>query len=202
MDLQQQPSLAARCPVGVDQAAQMLEVGVDCDQPVRPGCAPAGRWNTHGRAEQRRRVLRPGPYPRPVDADQPVVAYLLATQQRTDDVDAFPQPIVAYLFAGPASTGDVLVTGLARAKCSPKSAGIHAAQGADGLGDHGRVVALARRGNNPNGSALACRAAPSHDQANPAWPCRSLHGEEWSEDIAASKPASSARCTAASSSLG
>ncbi len=54
----------------------------------------------------------------------------------------------------------------------------------------------------PNGSDVACSAAPSHDQANADWPWRALHGEKWSDDIAASNPASSARCTAASSAPG
>jgi len=54
----------------------------------------------------------------------------------------------------------------------------------------------------PNGSRVACMAAPSQDHANPDCPCRSLHGEKWSEDIAARKPASSARTTASSSFAG
>ena len=54
----------------------------------------------------------------------------------------------------------------------------------------------------PNGSDLACSAAPSHDQAKALWPCRALHGEKWSDDIAASNPAASARWQAARSALG
>ncbi len=49
----------------------------------------------------------------------------------------------------------------------------------------------------PNGSEVVASAAPSHDHANPLWPCRSLHGAKWSEHMAASNPTSSARCTAA-----
>ena len=49
---------------------------------------------------------------------------------------------------------------------------------------------------------MACSAAPSHDQANAECPCRALHGEKWSDDIAASNPAASACWTAASSALG
>src|SRR3954471_10414399 len=44
----------------------------------------------------------------------------------------------------------------------------------------------------PKGSEVPSKAAPSHDQANPDWPWRSLHGWKWSDDIAQSKPASSA----------
>ena len=51
----------------------------------------------------------------------------------------------------------------------------------------------------PNGREVACIAAPSHDQAWPEWPCRSLQGARWSEHIAAWNPAASAACTAASS---
>jgi hypothetical protein len=54
----------------------------------------------------------------------------------------------------------------------------------------------------PNGSDVACSAAPSHDQAKALWPCRALHGEKWSDDIAASNPAASARWQAARSALG
>nr|BFE72206.1 hypothetical protein GCM10020092_055070 [Actinoplanes digitatis] len=49
---------------------------------------------------------------------------------------------------------------------------------------------------------MACSAAPSQDQANADCPCRALHGEKWSEHIAASKPARSAATTAARSSAG
>ena len=50
-----------------------------------------------------------------------------------------------------------------------------------------------------NGSAVACSAAPSQDQAKPDSPWRLLQGEKWSEDMAASKPTCSARWTSASS---
>ena len=54
----------------------------------------------------------------------------------------------------------------------------------------------------PNGIAVACIAAPSHDHAKPDSPWRSLHGEKWSDDHARSKPAASASRIAASSALG
>ena len=49
------------------------------------------------------------------------------------------------VLARPAGAGDVLVAGLAGAQRRPEPAGIHRAQGADGLGDDRRVVALAGR---------------------------------------------------------
>jgi hypothetical protein len=51
----------------------------------------------------------------------------------------------------------------------------------------------------PNGTDVACIAAPSHDQAYPECPCLSLQGARWSEHVAAVKPAASAACTAARS---
>ena len=33
----------------------------------------------------------------------------------------------------------------------------------------------------PKGSDVVASAAPSHDHANPEWPCRSLHGAKWSD---------------------
>jgi hypothetical protein len=48
-----------------------------------------------------------------VDADEPVVADLLAAEQGADDVDALAQAGVADLLARPAVAGDVLVAGLA-----------------------------------------------------------------------------------------
>ena len=54
----------------------------------------------------------------------------------------------------------------------------------------------------PKDSAVASSAAPSHDHAKPDSPCRALQGEKWSEDMAASKPAASARFTSSSSALG
>src|SRR3954447_26538735 len=50
----------------------------------------------------------------------------------------------------------------------------------------------------PNGSPVACSAAPSHDQANADWPWRVLHGEKWSEHMARVKPACSAEIIASS----
>src|SRR3954465_5889685 len=54
----------------------------------------------------------------------------------------------------------------------------------------------------PKGSEGPSQAAQSHDQANPDWPWRSLHGWKWSDDIAQSKPASSARLVQRSRSEG
>src|SRR3954451_911482 len=54
----------------------------------------------------------------------------------------------------------------------------------------------------PKGSEVPSKAAPSHDQANPDWPWCSLHGWKWSDDIAQSKPASSARLVQRSRSEG
>ena len=54
----------------------------------------------------------------------------------------------------------------------------------------------------PNGTVVACMAAPSHDQANPDSPWSRLHGVRWSEDDTAPKPAASARAASASSADG
>ncbi len=54
----------------------------------------------------------------------------------------------------------------------------------------------------PNGMPVACNAEPSQDQAKPDSPCRALHGEKWSEHMAASKPARSACITASNRARG
>ena len=54
----------------------------------------------------------------------------------------------------------------------------------------------------PNGSDVVASAAPRNDQPNPDCPWRSLHGEKWSDDIAAPKPAASASRACARRRLG
>src|SRR4051794_1784103 len=54
----------------------------------------------------------------------------------------------------------------------------------------------------PNGSVVACRAAPSHDHAKPDWPCANPQGLKWSDDMAQEKPAASAERTSRISSEG
>ena len=74
-----------------------------------------------------------------------------------------------------------------------KRPGEHLAQRGDRLGDDRGVVALPGRVDDPEGQRGAWQGgARASDQAKPDSPWRSLQGEKWSEDIAASKPASSA----------
>ena len=117
----------------------------DRGQTVGPPGHPAGSLDTDSRAEQRRRLLRSGPQPSPVDGDQAVMADLLAGEESAHDLDALPQPGVADRLPGPSPAGDVLVGRLAGAQRNPEAAGVHRLEGARGLGDDGRVVSLARR---------------------------------------------------------
>ena len=96
VDLQVQPSPAARVPVGVDHPAQLARrAALTVISPSAHSAhqravstltaAPSSGGGSGGRVQT----------PRPVDADEAVVADLLAAQQRPDDVDALAQPGVA-----------------------------------------------------------------------------------------------------------
>ena len=143
--LQRELAAAAGVPVRADHLAELVVRLVHRDQAVGPLGAGAGRRHADRGADQGGLDLGQRPQPRPVDVDQPVVADLLAGQQRPDDVDALPQPRVAQLLARPALPGDVLVGRLAAAERDPEPAGEHRAERGDRLGDDRRVVALAGR---------------------------------------------------------
>ena len=100
--LQVQRPAPAGVAVGVDHLPQVLAGALTVISPSAQSAhqravatltaAPISGGGSAGRR----------PQPGPVDADQPVVADLLAAQQRPDDVDALAQPGVAHLLARPA----------------------------------------------------------------------------------------------------
>ena len=111
-----------------------------------------------------------------IDGDEAAVGHLLATEQRSDHLDALEEASIADVLVGPPVPGHVLVEGLTRSEDRPEAAGEEVGERGDRLGDDRRVVALPGAVTTPNGTEVACIAAPSHDQAWPEWPCRSLQG--------------------------
>ena len=198
VDLHGQPlARTAVLPEGRDHALELVGRLVDRHEPVGPLAHPGGCLDAHRRADQRGRLGRQGPQPGAVDHHRPWWFTDLAGEQGADHVDALAQARVALSLGGPALAGDVLVGRLAAAQRHPQAAREHLAQGGSGLSDDRRVVALAGRVDDSERQAAWPRsAAPRKDQAKPDSPWRSLHGEKWSDDIAAAKPASSAWRTA------
>ena len=184
-----------------EHAPQLLGSLVDRDQSVCPRSDDLGRRCRPPRRKWRR-VLGKRVQPGAVDAHEPVVRDLLAGEQPADHVHALEQALVADFLRRPTVAGDVFIGCLARAERDPEAAGEHLRQRRGRLGDDRRVISLTGALTMPNGSSVVAIAAPSHDQAKPDSPCRSPHGEKWSEDITASKPACSARPTSHNSPLG
>jgi hypothetical protein len=137
------PAIAAAFAERVDQPAQAVERLMHREQTVGPRATPASGVDAQRRTEERRRLRRQRPQPGPVDADQAVMADLLAGQQCPYDVDAFSQAGVAAGLVRPAIAGDVLVRRLARTEGDPQPARRQLEQRGDGLGHDRRVVALA-----------------------------------------------------------
>ncbi|KXF76415.1 hypothetical protein ATN84_16225 [Paramesorhizobium deserti] len=102
----------------------------------------------------------------------------LACEQRTHDRNAFGQPVIADGLSRPAISRDVLVRGFTGAARHPEAAGEHLAEGGCSLSNDRRVYRWPGAVTTPKGRDVACKAAPSQDQAKPDWPCRSLQGEK------------------------
>jgi hypothetical protein len=81
------------------------------------------------------------------------VGHGLAPEQRAHDVGALAQARVALGLAGPGHAGEVLVQALAAAEGQPEPPREHLAQGRGGLGEDGRVVAVARGRDHAEGQA-------------------------------------------------
>ena len=137
-------ALAAAGAEGVDDGDQLVQVGVDGQQPVGPAAEPTRRLRRHRRAHQPGRHVRAGPDLGVRAGHQAAMRHGFAGQQPAHDLGALAQTGVAGRLVGPVLAGDVLVEELAAAERDPgEAAGKHLPEGADRLGQDRRVVAPA-----------------------------------------------------------
>jgi hypothetical protein len=156
-------ALAAATAKSVDHAAQPPGLGLNRQKPIGPAADPFRRGLADGGAVQLRRNGRQRIKPGIDRVDTTAMRHGLACQQGADDRDAFAEPGVAFGLLRPGQTGHVLVDAFAAAKGKPEALREHFGQGGSSLRDDGRMIAIARRGDQPER-----QAASRHGRADPA----------------------------------
>jgi len=129
--LQEHPDLLFGGPHGHEGVAELS--GLAAEVGARGGDEDRGR----GRGKRvEPRALHP--------EEWALMAHHLAFEESAQDPDRLQEAGNPFLGFGPVAARDVLVEGLAGAQAQPEAARVHHLHGGRRLGQHGRVIAVAR----------------------------------------------------------